>query len=79
MCSNRGLMFNEGGETVAREDIMEAIERAKFGINDKQMKPSTISKELGKLFPWIPSIIGRNDNSGDDGLQGPMGYQSLSG
>ncbi|KAI4321313.1 hypothetical protein MLD38_034710 [Melastoma candidum] len=74
------LAARRGGETVMREDIMEAIERAKFGINDKQLRPSTISKELGKLFPWIPSIIGRNDNSGNDGIQGPMGgYQTLSG
>lgn len=66
-----------GGETVTREDIMEALERAKFGINDRHLTPNAISKELGKLFPWIPSILGRND-TGQDGLQGPMGYQTLS-
>lgn len=69
------LAARRGGETVLREDIMEAVERAKYGINDQQLRPNTISKELGKLFPWIPSIMGRNDN----GLQGPMGYQTLSG
>lgn len=66
-----------GSETVTRENIMEAIERAKFGINDRQQRPSTISKELGKLFPWMPSLMGRNDTK-QDSLQGPMGYQTLS-
>ncbi|PIN02985.1 hypothetical protein CDL12_24499 [Handroanthus impetiginosus] len=66
-----------GAETVSREDIMEAIERAKFGINERQTSPSTITKELGKLFPWMPSLMGRNDNRGD-GTQGPLGYQTLS-
>ena len=60
-----------------REDIMEAIERAKFGINNLQVKPNTVSKELGKLFPWMSSFIGKNDR-GQDGLQGPLGYQTLS-
>ncbi|KAI4352313.1 hypothetical protein L6164_006577 [Bauhinia variegata] len=72
------LAARRGGETVAREDIMEAIERAKFGINDKQLRPSTISKELGKLFPWVPSLMGRNDWKQDD-LQGPLGYQTMNG
>lgn len=71
------LAARRGGETVTREDIMEALERAKFGINDRHLTPNAISKELGKLFPWIPSILGRND-TGQDGLQGPMGYQTLS-
>ncbi|OMO83831.1 ATPase, AAA-type, core [Corchorus olitorius] len=69
------LAARRGGETVTREDIMEAVERAKFGINDRQ--PSTIGKELGKLFPWMPSLMGRNDTR-QDGLQGPLGYQTLS-
>lgn len=59
------------------EDIMDAIERAKFGINDKQLRPSTLSKELGKLFPWIPSLVGRNYTR-QDGVQDPLGYQTLS-
>lgn len=66
-----------GSETVAREDIMAAIERAKFGISDKQFVSGKISKELGKLFPWMPSLMGRSDRRQDD-LQGPLGYQSLS-
>jgi hypothetical protein len=56
---------------------MEAIERAKFGIGDRQLRPSTISKELGKLFPWIPSLMGTIDTR-QDGLQGSLGYQTLS-
>ncbi|GAV60059.1 AAA domain-containing protein/FtsH_ext domain-containing protein, partial [Cephalotus follicularis] len=71
------LAARRGAETVTREDIMEAIERAKFGINDGQLKPSTIRKELGKLFPWVPSLIGKNDTR-QYGLQGPLGYQTLS-
>ncbi|XP_044478981.1 probable inactive ATP-dependent zinc metalloprotease FTSHI 3, chloroplastic [Mangifera indica] len=71
------LAARRGSETVTREDIMEAIERAKFGINDRQLKPSTISKELGKIFPWMPSLVGRNDTKPDN-LQGPLGYQTLS-
>ncbi|KAL5582029.1 hypothetical protein UlMin_014471 [Ulmus minor] len=71
------LAARRGGETVARADIMEAIERAKFGINDNQLRPSTISKELGKLFPWIPSLSRKNDTR-QEGLQGPLGYQTLS-
>lgn len=62
---------------MSMEDIMEAIERAKFGINDKQLRPSTLGKELEKLFPWIPSLVGRNDTR-QNGLQGPLGYQTLS-
>lgn len=69
------LAARRGGETVTREDIMEAVERAKFGINYRQ--PSTIGKELGKLFPWMPSLMGRSDTR-QDGLQGPLGYQTLS-
>lgn len=71
------LAARGGSETVTRENIMEAIERAKFGINDRQLRPSTISKELGKLFPWMPSLMGKNDTK-QDGLQGPIGYQTLS-
>ena len=62
---------------MAREDIMEAIERAKYGINDKEVKARTLGNELSKLFPWMPSLAGRNGQD-QDGLQGPLGYQSLS-
>ncbi|XP_031279346.1 probable inactive ATP-dependent zinc metalloprotease FTSHI 3, chloroplastic [Pistacia vera] len=71
------LAARRGSETVTREDIMEAIERAKFGINDRQLKPTKISEELGKIFPWIPSLMGRNDTK-QDSLPGPLGYQTLS-
>ena len=57
---------------------MEAIERAKFGINNKQTSPSMISKELGKLFPWMPSLLGKSDVKTSEALQGPLGYQTLS-
>ncbi|KAJ0651795.1 hypothetical protein HanOQP8_Chr15g0564941 [Helianthus annuus] len=52
---------------------MEAIERAKFGINDRQMSPSNLTKELGKMFPWMPTFKSRNDGSPSLG-----GYQTLS-
>ena len=65
------------GDCVSREDIMEAIERAKFGINDGQPRSNTLSKEIGKLFPWMPSLIGKNSMR-QEGLQGPLGYQTLS-
>ncbi|XP_021903422.1 probable inactive ATP-dependent zinc metalloprotease FTSHI 3, chloroplastic [Carica papaya] len=71
------LAARRGGEIVTREDIMGSIERAKFGINDRPVRASTISKELGKLFPWMPSLMGRS-NPGEDGLLGPFGYQTLS-
>ncbi|KAL1810479.1 hypothetical protein ACET3Z_027469 [Daucus carota] len=71
------LAARRGNECVAREDIMAAIERAKFGINDKQLTRNTISKEIGKLFPWMPSFIGKNDTQ-RNGTQGPLGYQTLS-
>ncbi|KAI8541838.1 hypothetical protein RHMOL_Rhmol08G0092700 [Rhododendron molle] len=70
------LAARRGCEFVSREDIMEAIERAKYGINDRALGPSTISKELGKIFPWMPSLMGRNGRRLDD-LQGPLGYQTL--
>ncbi|KAE8701307.1 Cell division protease ftsH, putative isoform 2 [Hibiscus syriacus] len=49
------LAARRGGETVLREDIMKAVERVKFGINDRQ--PSATGKELGKLFLWVPSLM----------------------
>ncbi|KAH6791275.1 cell division protein ftsH [Perilla frutescens var. frutescens] len=71
------LAARRGAENVSREDIMEAIERAKFGINDeRQTNPITISKELVKMFPWMPSFMNRNDTR-RDGTQG-LGYQTLS-
>ncbi|THG01019.1 probable inactive ATP-dependent zinc metalloprotease FTSHI 3, chloroplastic [Camellia sinensis] len=73
------LAARRGGECVSREDIMEAIERAKFGINDWEPRPAAIlSKKLGKLFPWMPSLTSRNYTRQDGGIQSPLGYQTLS-
>ncbi|XP_009620939.1 putative inactive ATP-dependent zinc metalloprotease FTSHI 3, chloroplastic [Nicotiana tabacum] len=71
------LAARRGADSVSREDIMESIERAKFGINDKQFSQGTIGKELEKLFPWVPSFMRRN-NMRSDAIQGPLGYQTLS-
>ncbi|KAK9114606.1 hypothetical protein Syun_021403 [Stephania yunnanensis] len=71
------LAARRGGETVTRDDIMESLERAKFGINNRQLNSGSISKELGKIFPWLPSLMGRNDMRGS-GPEGPLGYQALS-
>ncbi|KAK9105420.1 hypothetical protein Scep_022264 [Stephania cephalantha] len=71
------LAARRGGETVTRDDIMESLERAKFGINDRRLNSGSISKELGKIFPWLPSLMGRNDMRGS-GPEGPLGYQALS-
>ncbi|KAL4568614.1 hypothetical protein LXL04_024229 [Taraxacum kok-saghyz] len=67
------LAARRGGESVAREDIMEAIERAKFGINERQISPSNLTKEIGKIFPWMPTFKSRTDGSPSLG-----GYQTLS-
>lgn len=67
------LAARRGGEEVTREDIMAAIERAKFGINDRHLTPSTIRRELGRLFSWMPSPV-RSNEPREDGL----GYQTLS-
>ncbi|CAA0828337.1 cell division protein ftsH- putative [Striga hermonthica] len=62
------LAARRGAEIVSREDFMEAVERAKFGINERQ---TALGKKLGKLFPWMmPSLNG--------GTQSPPGYQTLS-
>ncbi|GAB4831781.1 Probable inactive ATP-dependent zinc metalloprotease FTSHI 3, chloroplastic, variant 2 [Ancistrocladus abbreviatus] len=71
------LAARRGGDSVSREDIMEAVERAKFGVNDRRQNVSSISEEFRKLFPWMPSLVGRNDTR-SEGIQGPMGYQALS-
>ncbi|KAF3645421.1 ATP-dependent zinc metalloprotease FtsH [Capsicum annuum] len=70
------LAARRGADCVSREDIMEAIERAKFGINDKQYTQSAIGKELEKLFPWVPSFM-RKNSTRSDAIQGPLGYQAL--
>ncbi|KAF3785287.1 putative inactive ATP-dependent zinc metalloprotease [Nymphaea thermarum] len=71
------LTARRGGDLVAREDIMEAIERARFGINVRPSTTNAISKELGRLFPWMPSLVRRNV-ARDDGSQQPLGYQTLT-
>lgn len=71
------LAARRGGECVAREDIMEAIERAKYGINDRQLSPSNLTKEIGKIFPWMPTFKSRYD-SRNDGSPSLGGYQTLS-
>ncbi|KAG6578519.1 putative inactive ATP-dependent zinc metalloprotease FTSHI 3, chloroplastic, partial [Cucurbita argyrosperma subsp. sororia] len=71
------LAARRGGETISREDFMEAIERSKFGINNKKLRSNTINTELERLFPWMTALMGRNDTK-MDGSQGPLGYQTLS-
>ncbi|XP_023551349.1 probable inactive ATP-dependent zinc metalloprotease FTSHI 3, chloroplastic [Cucurbita pepo subsp. pepo] len=71
------LAARRGGETLSREDFMEAIERSKFGINNKKLRSNTINTELERLFPWMTALMGRNDTK-MDGSQGPLGYQTLS-
>ncbi|KAJ9564270.1 hypothetical protein OSB04_000236 [Centaurea solstitialis] len=74
------LAARRGGECVAREDIMEAIERAKFGINDnRQISPSNLTKEIGKIFPWMPTFKPRFDPRTDGSSSSSLGgYQTLS-
>lgn len=62
-----------GDEVVVREDIMLAIERAKFGIKETRLTPETISKGLGKLFPQMPALFKRDGRSDEYN-----GYQTLS-
>jgi SpoVK/Ycf46/Vps4 family AAA+-type ATPase len=45
-----------GGNLVMREDILEAIEREKFGINENKANAAAGSEGLVKLFPWLPSL-----------------------
>jgi hypothetical protein len=57
------------------EDMKEAVHRAKYGIGDKVLLPTVIGKELGRLFPWIPSRASRTIQSKND--EQPLGYQTL--
>lgn len=73
------LAARRGAEAVSREDVMEAIERAKFGINNNNKKQQqsqygvvTLSKEFGRLFPWMPSLVGKNDNNTSQGFLGEI-------
>ncbi|KAL9271322.1 putative inactive ATP-dependent zinc metalloprotease FTSHI 3, chloroplastic [Drosera capensis] len=72
------LAARQGHESVTREDVMEAIERAKFGIDNRRPTMNTISKELGKLFPWMPSLTGKTDVRSSEGEEGLLGYRALS-
>lgn len=58
---------------MVREDIMLAIERAKFGIKEGRLTSETISKGLGRLFPQMPALFKR-----DGRADGYNGYQTLS-
>ncbi|GAA0147955.1 metalloprotease [Lithospermum erythrorhizon] len=55
------LAARRGADVVTREDMMEAIERAKFEMKDRKSAPSALSHELAKLFPWMPSLVSKSD------------------
>lgn len=64
-----------GRNTVSREDIMDAIEREKYGVTGRQESDSE-RQGLTKLFPWL-SKPGNKPSSPDD-FRGLMGYHTLS-
>uniref|UniRef100_A0A0D9W5Z2 AAA+ ATPase domain-containing protein n=1 Tax=Leersia perrieri TaxID=77586 RepID=A0A0D9W5Z2_9ORYZ len=70
------LAARRGGNTVAREDIMDAIEREKYGVNGRQENIDSGRQGLTKLFPWLPKPGNKPTNPDDIG--GLMGYQTLS-
>lgn len=70
------LATRRGGDIVAREDIMDAIEREKYGVNGRQKGPDSARESLTKLFPWLPKP--GNKPSNPDDFQGLMGYHTLS-
>lgn len=70
------LAARRGGDVVAREDIMDAIEREKYGVNGRQKGPDSAREGLTKLFPWLPKP--GNKPSNPDDFQGLMGYHTLS-
>ncbi|XP_052153671.1 probable inactive ATP-dependent zinc metalloprotease FTSHI 3, chloroplastic [Oryza glaberrima] len=70
------LAARRGGNTVAREDIMDAIEREKYGVNGRQENADSERQGLTKLFPWLPKPGNRPTNPDDIG--GVMGYHTLS-
>lgn len=69
------LAARQGKEAVTVEDMKEAVHRAKYGIGDKFPLSTGIGKELGRLFPWIPSRASRTIQSNND--EQPLGYQTL--
>ncbi|CAM0904278.1 unnamed protein product [Alopecurus aequalis] len=70
------LAARRGGDTVAREDVMDAIEREKYGVNGRQKGPDSERQGLTKLFPWLPKPGNKPPNPDD--FQGLMGYHTLS-
>ncbi|KAF8703380.1 hypothetical protein HU200_032181 [Digitaria exilis] len=70
------LAARRGGNTVSREDIMDAIEREKYGVNGRQETDDSERQGLTKLFPWLPKP-GIKSSSPDD-FRGLMGYHTLS-
>uniref|UniRef100_A0A0E0KRM6 AAA+ ATPase domain-containing protein n=1 Tax=Oryza punctata TaxID=4537 RepID=A0A0E0KRM6_ORYPU len=70
------LAARRGGNAVAREDIMDAIEREKYGVNGRQANADSGRQGLTKLFPWLPKPGNRPTNPDDIG--GVMGYHTLS-
>ncbi|XP_062184842.1 probable inactive ATP-dependent zinc metalloprotease FTSHI 3, chloroplastic [Phragmites australis] len=70
------LAARRGGNTVAREDIMDAIEREKYGVNGRQENDDSERQGLTRLFPWLPKP-GNKPSSPDD-FRGLMGYHTLS-
>lgn len=70
------LAARQGKEAVTVADMKEAVHRAKYGIGDKVLFPTAIGKELGRLFPWIPSRAPRTIQSNND--EQPLGYQTIT-
>lgn len=69
-------LIGPGANTVAREDIMDAIEREKYGVNGRQQNDDSERQGLTKLFPWLPKPGSKQ--SGPDDFGGLMGYHTLS-
>ncbi|XP_057842440.2 probable inactive ATP-dependent zinc metalloprotease FTSHI 3, chloroplastic [Cryptomeria japonica] len=70
------LAARQGNTVVTVADLREAVNRAKYGIGDKVALPAVIEKELGRLFPWIPSRAQTTINDNNDTQ--PLGYQSIT-
>eukprot|EP01018_Ginkgo_biloba_P036714 Gb_32360 [translate_table: standard] len=70
------LTARQGRDTVTMEDLKAAVYRAKYGIGDKVSFPTVIGKELGRLFPWIPSQLTRTIQDSID--EQPLGYQTIT-
>lgn len=70
------LAARQGKEAVTVANMKEAVYRAKYGIGDKVLLPTAIGKELGRLFPWIPSRASRTIQSNND--EQPLGYQTIT-